>query len=167
MRQTEQALCYWPRTGAPEAAAARRALAAMKVRVRPAGPEDTGRTIGALFAGKGEEPAPPGEPVPDPILVLSGFTSARLQALLLALQRHDAVQHTEYMKTLRVYLDQNLNAMQTAKELFIHRSTFLYRMEKIGEIVDLDLNDYDTLLYVMMTFRILEQDGEDRRHEEQ
>lgn len=87
MRQTEQALCYWPRPGAPEAAAARRALAAMKVRVRPAGPEDTGRTIGALFAGKGEEPAPPGEPVPDPVLVLSGFTSARLQALLLALQR--------------------------------------------------------------------------------
>ena len=40
-------------------------------------------------------------------------------------------------------------------------------MEKIGEIVDLDLNDYDTLLYVMMTLRILEQDGEDRRHEEQ
>ena len=32
-------------------------------------------------------------------------------------------------------------------------------MEKIGEIVDLDLNDYDTLLYVMMTFRILEQEG--------
>ena len=55
-------------------------------------------------------------------------------------------------------MESQLNAVQTAKKLFIHRSTFLYRMEKIEELVKLDLNDYDTLLYVMMTFRILEQE---------
>ena len=55
-------------------------------------------------------------------------------------------------------MESQLHAVQTAKKLFIHRSTFLYRMEKIEELVKLDLNDYDTLLYVMMTFRILEQE---------
>ena len=75
---------------------------------------------------------------------------------LLALQRHDAVQHTEYMKTLRVYLDQNLNAMQTAKELFIHRSTFLYRLEKIKEILDSRLDDPDELVYLSLSFRLLD-----------
>lgn len=86
---------------------------------------------------------------------------------ILELRDFDALHHTDYYHTLKCYVQNQLNAVQTAKQLFIHRSTFLYRMEKIGEIVDLDLNDYDTLLYVMMTFRILEQDGEDRRHEEQ
>ncbi len=77
---------------------------------------------------------------------------------LLALQRHDAAQRTEYMKTLRVYLDQNLNAMQTAKELFIHRSTFLYRLEKIKEILDSRLDDPDELVYLSLSFRLLDNE---------
>ena len=77
---------------------------------------------------------------------------------LLALQRHDALQHTEYMKTLRVYLDQNLNAMQTAKDLFIHRSTFLYRLEKIKEILDSRLDDPDELIYLSLSFRLLDNE---------
>ena len=77
---------------------------------------------------------------------------------LLALQRHDALQHTEYMKTLRTYLDQNLNAMQTAKELFIHRSTFLYRLEKIKEILDSRLDDPDELVYLALSFRLLDNE---------
>ena len=60
------------------------------------------------------------------------------------------------MKTLRVYLDQNLNAMQTAKELFIHRSTFLYRLEKIKEILDSRLDDPDELVYLSLSFRLLD-----------
>ena len=84
---------------------------------------------------------------------------------LLALQRHDAAQHTEYMKTLRVYLDQNLNAMQTAKELFIHRSTFLYRLEKIKEILDSRLDDPDELVYLALSFRLL--DNEQKKQEPQ
>ena len=81
-------------------------------------------------------------------------------AKILKLQAFDAAHHTDYYHTLKTYVESQLNAVQTAKKLFIHRSTFLYRMEKIEELVKLDLNDYDTLLYVMMTFRILEQEGE-------
>lgn len=77
---------------------------------------------------------------------------------ILKLQAYDEEHHTDYYHTLKTYVESQLNAVQTAKKLFIHRSTFLYRMEKIEELVKLDLNDYDTLLYVMMTFRILEQE---------
>ena len=79
---------------------------------------------------------------------------------ILRLQDYDRQHHTDYYHTLKTYVESQLNAVQTAKKLFIHRSTFLYRMEKIEELVQLDLNDYDTLLYVMMTFRILEQEEE-------
>ena len=78
---------------------------------------------------------------------------------LLDLQKSDKVQNTEYMKTLRVYLEHNLNTVQSAKALFIHRSTFLYRLERIKSILETDLEDPDKLFYLNLSFRLLE--GED------
>lgn len=79
---------------------------------------------------------------------------------LLRLKEQDKKKHTEYMLTLKTYLDQHLNASQTAKELFIHRSTFLYRLEKIKEILHSDLEDAEDVFYLELSFRLLEQDEE-------
>ncbi|MCD7764446.1 MAG: helix-turn-helix domain-containing protein [Lachnospiraceae bacterium] len=78
---------------------------------------------------------------------------------LLRLKEQDEKNHTEYMLTLKTYLDQQLNATQTAKELFIHRSTFLYRLEKIKEILHSDLEDAEEIFYLELSFRLLEQNG--------
>ena len=80
---------------------------------------------------------------------------------ILDLKEADAKHHTDYYHTLKLYIRNHLNAVQTAKQLFIHRSTFLYLMEKIKELTSLELEDYDTLLYVMMTFRMMELEGLD------
>ncbi len=77
---------------------------------------------------------------------------------LLVLRKMDKENGTEYMKTLRTYLDQQQNAVRTAKELYIHRSTFLYRLEKIKEILDSDLDDAEELLYLNLSFRMLERE---------
>ena len=77
---------------------------------------------------------------------------------LLALQEYDAQQKTEYMRTLRTYLDLHLNAMATAKDLFIHRSTLLYRLDKIKTILESDLDDPEELLYLSISFRLLDMD---------
>lgn len=74
------------------------------------------------------------------------------------LQKCDEQQKTEYMKTLRIYLDEHLNAVQSAKKLFIHRSTFLYRLEKIKAILESNLDDPEELLYLSFSFRLLEQE---------
>ena len=58
---------------------------------------------------------------------------------LLELKKHDEENQTQYMETLRVYLEQHLSATQAARELFIHRSTFLYRLDRIREILQSDL----------------------------
>ena len=71
---------------------------------------------------------------------------------------HDREKGTEYMKTLEVYLHCHLNAVQSARELFIHRSTFLYRLEKICGILESDLSDYDELLYLMISFALLREE---------
>ncbi|MCD7867592.1 MAG: helix-turn-helix domain-containing protein [Clostridiales bacterium] len=75
------------------------------------------------------------------------------------LQKSDERQGTEYMKTLKVYLDEHMNAMQSAKKLFIHRSTFLYRLDKIKALLESDLDDPEEVLYLSFSFRLLEKEN--------
>ncbi|MEG1984450.1 MAG: helix-turn-helix domain-containing protein [Oscillospiraceae bacterium] len=75
---------------------------------------------------------------------------------ILLLKQHDALHSTEYVKTLRLYLESSLNAVQTSKQLFIHRSTFLYRLDKIRELTGIELDNRDTLLYLMLSFKMIE-----------
>ena len=77
---------------------------------------------------------------------------------IMELREFDHEHNTEYYRTLECYIRNRENAVRTAKQLYIHRSTFLYRMDKIKELTKLNLEDYDTLLYVMMTFRMLEKE---------
>ena len=51
-----------------------------------------------------------------------------------------------------------MNAVRAAKELFIHRSTFLYRMSHIRDLVNVNLEDPDQLLYLLLTYRLLEEE---------
>ena len=77
---------------------------------------------------------------------------------LLKLKAADEKNKSEYMKTLKTYLDVNLSATRAAEELFIHRSTFFYRLEKIKEILQSDLDDPDKIFYLNFSFRLLEQE---------
>lgn len=79
---------------------------------------------------------------------------------LLVLKEMDERGSTEYMKTLKTYLDFHQNAVKSAKELYIHRSTFLYRLDKIKEILESDLEDTEEFLYLELSFRLLEQDSQ-------
>ena len=78
---------------------------------------------------------------------------------VLRLQDSDRKHGTEYVKTLQCYLDHHQNAVQTAKELFIHRSTFLYRLEKIRELLESSLEDPEEVLYLMISLSLLDQKG--------
>ena len=79
---------------------------------------------------------------------------------LLELKKHDEENQTQYMETLRVYLEQHLSATQAARELFIHRSTFLYRLDRIKEILQSELDDPEEIFYLELSFRLLEQEQE-------
>ena len=79
---------------------------------------------------------------------------------LLELKKHDEENQTQYMETLRVYLEQHLSATQAARELFIHRSTFLYRLDRIREILQSDMDDPEEIFYLELSFRLLEQEEE-------
>ncbi len=76
---------------------------------------------------------------------------------LLLLREHDQTRQTSYFSTLYAYFECQFNMSHAAKKLFIHRSTFISRMERIEELTGLNLNDYSTRLYLEVSFHILQK----------
>ena len=68
------------------------------------------------------------------------------------LQAYDAENNTELYHTLEVYLQLERNVVQTAKTLFIHRSTLFYRLDRIRKLVELDLDKESERLYLQLSF---------------
>lgn len=56
----------------------------------------------------------------------------------------------EIMHTAEVFLDNNLNVSETARQLYIHRNTLVYRIEKLKTTTGLDVRVFDDAL----TFKI-------------
>lgn len=77
---------------------------------------------------------------------------------LYELQKYDAENHTELYHTLLIYLRQNRNVLQTSKELFIHRSTLTYRLERIYKITGTDLNDPKERIKLLISYYMLERE---------
>lgn len=76
---------------------------------------------------------------------------------LVKLKKHDSLKHTSYFATLKAFLENNMNASQTAKKLYIHRSTFLQRLEQIKKITRIDLDNMQERAYLQMSFILDEQ----------
>jgi hypothetical protein len=76
---------------------------------------------------------------------------------LLKLKEYDEEHHQDLYNTLYVYLKNNLRSVGAAKELYIHRSTFLYRIERIKEISGIDPENEGDRWYLMFSFKLLEQ----------
>ena len=75
---------------------------------------------------------------------------------LLYLKEHDRLRQTSYYETLYMYFRQQFNMSHAASRLYIHRSTFINRMERILELTHLKLEDFDTRLHLEISFRIME-----------
>jgi len=84
---------------------------------------------------------------------------------ILMLKQYDAEHQTDFYVTLECYLKNKFNAVQTAKELQIHRSTFLYRMERLQNLFGLDLEQRDALLHVLLSMKMLELSKSMMQHE--
>lgn len=76
---------------------------------------------------------------------------------LLALIQHDEKQGTAFFTTLAHFIRHRYNASATATALYIHRNSFIGRMDRIRELIELDLEDLDERLYLELSLRILEE----------
>lgn len=76
------------------------------------------------------------------------------------LQDNDQKKGTEYIKTLRVYLENEMSIVHTAQLLFIHRSSLLKRLDKIQRLLEDDLLDPRKRLYYRICLELMA--GEER-----
>ena len=75
---------------------------------------------------------------------------------LLRLKKYGDSSSVDYWNTLKVYLNNKMNATQTAKDLFLHRSTLLQRLTKIYSILDVDLSRPENRLHVELCVYLLD-----------
>ncbi len=68
------------------------------------------------------------------------------------LKKYDKEHQTELNKTLRSFLRNQLNYTKTTEELYIHRSTLLYRIARIKEMIQFDPDDYEDVFLLEMSF---------------
>lgn len=63
-------------------------------------------------------------------------------------------QQVDLFYTLRVYLENNGSIKATSDELFLHRSSLTYRLEKIRDILELDIDDSETRFNLMLAYKL-------------
>ena len=82
-------------------------------------------------------------------------TSEGLSSLL----SYDAEKGTDYVHTLAQYLLDESNTTHAARNLYVHRSSLIKRLERIEAITGEPLDDSETRLYYRMWFKLREARG--------
>ena len=81
---------------------------------------------------------------------LERFHEATLSTLL----EHDERRQGEYIRTLNGFFQANGNLARAAKELDVHRNTLVYRLERINNLTNLDLDDAENRLILHLALKI-------------
>ena len=66
----------------------------------------------------------------------------------------DRVHNTDMVETLYVYLKNFFGLKESGKELHLHPNTVKYRIDKIQDLLNVNLNDPDHFMNVMMALQI-------------
>ena len=65
----------------------------------------------------------------------------------------------ETILTINKFFENDLNVSETSRQLFVHRNTLVYRLEKIMKLTGLDLRKFDQAIVfkvAMMVYKYLE-----------
>ena len=100
-------------------------------------------------------------------LLINEHSPDRLYALIhphvKSILHYDREHNTDYTDTLIYFISANRNASLAANHLFIHKSTFFYRINKMAELFNIDITDskllfaYEFSLYILEYINSLEQ----------
>ena len=104
----------------------------------------------------------------DPASMLYSFEDYRLGIVFSTLIRHtdeDFLMHddlrtliaydektgSEFVDTLKTYLDNERNSKRTADIMYLHRNSIAYRLEKMRSLMTSDLDDPENRLFLMLS----------------
>jgi PucR family transcriptional regulator, purine catabolism regulatory protein len=69
--------------------------------------------------------------------------------------------NTDLINTLHTFLQNNGNVKNTAEELYIHRSSLLYRLEKIESLLEIQLSDAEVRFNLMLALKLNDMYGKE------
>lgn len=90
------------------------------------------------------------------LLAANHSTNEFLHPELILLEEYDKENNTELMHTLKQYIINARSTAKTSQDLNIHRNSLLYRLNRINEITNLDLDDGNEFCKIMLHIRIRE-----------
>lgn len=86
---------------------------------------------------------------------VSGIRATPLLGPVGALQEHDREHGSSYAATLAAWLDHPGDPRRASERLHVHPNTLRYRMQRLGDVVDVDLDDPETRLAFRLQLRAL------------
>lgn len=88
------------------------------------------------------------------------YVAMNLPDILITIIKHDIIpvfqEDPELFLTIKVFLQNNMNASITAKNLFIHRNTLQYRLDKFTEKTGIILKDLNSAITVNLACTLFE-----------
>lgn len=75
---------------------------------------------------------------------------------LFKLRGIDRDRGTEYYQTLRAWLLNERSIPKTSEALIVHRTTLTYRLERLRELIPIDLDDPKLRLYLLLSYHLLD-----------
>lgn len=60
----------------------------------------------------------------------------------------------ESVDLINAFFENNLNISETARKMFVHRNTLMYRLEKIHQATGLDLRSFDEALELKLAMMV-------------
>jgi purine catabolism regulator len=70
------------------------------------------------------------------------------------LVKHDLHKQSDLVRTLNGFFEANGNLAKAAEDLKVHRNTLVYRLERIAELTNLNLDDADNRLILHLALKI-------------
>lgn len=70
----------------------------------------------------------------------------------------------ELILTAQTFFENNLNLMQTSKELIVHRNTLIYRLDKIKKLLNLDIRKFNDAVTLHVLLVVKKTEIKRKRH---
>ncbi|MFM6848301.1 MAG: PucR family transcriptional regulator [Terrabacter sp.] len=86
---------------------------------------------------------------------LGGIWTEELLGPVATIRDHDETHQTAYLETVAAWLDHPGDPREAAARLHVHPNTLRYRLQRLSDVVDLDLHDPETRLALRLQLRAL------------
>lgn len=87
---------------------------------------------------------------------LYGNSQAFCNPVVYDIRSYDEKNGTEHFRTLRTYLYNSKNSKKTAEQLSIHVNTVAYRLDRLQELFDIDLNNEQMCILLLLSCMMVE-----------